>query len=79
MGRAVDALQIQSIDDGDLGYINALSAPHVAAVQRQAQIAQSQARQAAAEAEAAGGLSRANVNILNGADGIGEMAAGLVA
>jgi flotillin len=51
IGLAVDALQIQSIDDGDLGYINALSAPHVAAVQRQAQIAQSQARQAAAEAE----------------------------
>src|ERR1700754_3814582 len=51
IGLSVDALQIQSIDDGDLGYIAALSAPHTAAVQRQAQIAQSQARQAAAEAE----------------------------
>jgi flotillin len=51
IGLAVDALQIQSIDDGDLGYIAAMSAPHNAAIQRQAQIAQSQARQAAAEAE----------------------------
>jgi uncharacterized membrane protein YqiK len=51
IGLAVDALQIQSIDDGDLGYITAMSAPHTAAIQRQAQIAQSQARQAAAEAE----------------------------
>jgi len=51
IGLAVDALQIQSIDDGDLGYIAAMAAPHNAAIQRQAQIAQSQARQAAAEAE----------------------------
>jgi uncharacterized membrane protein YqiK len=51
IGLAVDALQIQSIDDGDLGYITAMSAPHTAAIQRQAQIAQSQARQASAEAE----------------------------
>jgi uncharacterized membrane protein YqiK len=51
IGLAVDALQIQSIDDGDLGYITAMSAPHTAAIQRQAQIAHSQARQAAAEAE----------------------------
>jgi uncharacterized membrane protein YqiK len=51
IGLAVDALQIQSIDDGDLGYIVAMSAPHTAAIQRQAQIAHSQARQAAAEAE----------------------------
>src|ERR1700744_3372539 len=51
IGLSVDALQIQSIDDGDLGYIAAMSAPHTAAIQRQAQIAQSQARQAAAEAE----------------------------
>ena len=29
--------------------------------------------------EAAGGLSGANVNVLNGADGLGEIAAGLVA
>ncbi len=51
IGLAVDALQIQSIDDGDLGYILAMSAPHNAAIQRQAQIAQSQARMASAEAE----------------------------
>jgi uncharacterized membrane protein YqiK len=51
IGLTVDALQIQSIDDGDLGYIASMSAPHTAAIQRQAQIAQSQARQAAAEAE----------------------------
>src|SRR6201999_2251913 len=51
IGLIVDALQIQSIDDGDLGYIAAMAAPHNAAIQRQAQIAQSQARQAAAEAE----------------------------
>jgi hypothetical protein len=29
--------------------------------------------------EAAGGLAGANVNVLNGADGLGEIAAGLVA
>lgn len=51
IGLTVDALQIQSIDDGDLGYILAMSAPHNAAVQRDAQIAQAQANQAAAEAE----------------------------
>jgi uncharacterized membrane protein YqiK len=51
IGLSVDALQIQSIDDGDLGYIVAMSAPHNAAIQRQAQISQSQARQQAAEAE----------------------------
>src|SRR6202023_1236902 len=47
----VDALQIQSIDDDGLGYINAMSAPHNAAIQQQAQIAQAQANQLAAEAE----------------------------
>jgi flotillin len=51
IGLTVDALQIQSIDDGDLGYIAAMAAPHNAAIQRQAQIAQSKARQASAEAE----------------------------
>ena len=53
IGLRVDALQIQSIDDDGLGYINAMSAPHNAAVQQQAQIAQAQANQAAAEAEQA--------------------------
>lgn len=53
IGLLVDSFQIQSIDDGNLGYIAALAAPHNAAVQRDAQIAQAQARQAAAEAEQA--------------------------
>jgi flotillin len=53
IGLLVDSFQIQSIDDNDLGYIAALAAPHNAAVQRDAQIAQAQARQAAAEAEQA--------------------------
>jgi flotillin len=51
IGLTVDALQIQSIDDGKLGYITAMSAPHNAAIQREAQIAQARANQAAAEAE----------------------------
>lgn len=50
IGLIVDAFQIQSIDDMKLGYITAMAAPHNAAIQRQAQIAQSQADQAAAEA-----------------------------
>lgn len=51
IGLNVDALQIQSIDDDGLGYIKAMSAPHNAAVQQQAQIAQAQANQKSAEAE----------------------------
>ncbi|MGY6019419.1 SPFH domain-containing protein [Streptomyces spinosirectus] len=51
IGLIVDSLQIQSIDDGDAGYIDAMSAPHLAAIQRQAQIAQAQATQTAAEAQ----------------------------
>src|ERR1700750_2418995 len=51
IGLPVDALQIQSIDDDGLGYINAMSAPHNAAIQQMAQIAQAQANQKAAEAE----------------------------
>ncbi|WP_067537331.1 SPFH domain-containing protein [Nocardia crassostreae] len=54
IGLWVDSFQIQSIDDGGLGYITALAAPHNAAVQRDAQIAQiaqAAAAQAAAEAE----------------------------
>jgi uncharacterized membrane protein YqiK len=47
----VDSLQIQSIDDMNSGYIDAMAAPHNAAIQRQAQIAQAQANQAAAEAQ----------------------------
>src|SRR6201987_3551973 len=51
IGLSVDSLQIQSIDDMQTGYIAAMSAPHNAAIQRQAKISQSQARQAAAQAE----------------------------
>jgi uncharacterized membrane protein YqiK len=51
IGLTVDSLQIQSIDDMKLGYIAAMAAPHNAAIQRQAQIAQAQANQVAAEAE----------------------------
>ncbi|GAA2075626.1 flotillin family protein [Streptomyces albiaxialis] len=51
IGLIVDSFQIQSIDDGDTGYIEAMSRPHKAAVQRQAKIAEAQAAQAAAEAQ----------------------------
>ncbi len=51
MGLIVDALQIQSIDDGNLGYVRAFAAPHNAAIQQQAQIAQAQAAQNAAKAQ----------------------------
>jgi flotillin len=50
IGLTIDSLQIQSIDDMKLGYIAAMAAPHNAAIQREAQIAQAQADQAAAEA-----------------------------
>jgi flotillin len=51
IGLTVDSLQIQSIDDLNSGYIDSMAAPHRAAIQRQAKIAQAQANQAAAEAE----------------------------
>jgi flotillin len=51
IGLTVDSLQIQSIDDMDSGYIDAMAAPHRAAIQRQAKIAQAQANQVSAEAE----------------------------
>jgi len=50
LGLAVDSLQIQSIDDMGSGYIKALAAPHVAAVNQNAKIAQAEADRAAAEA-----------------------------
>jgi flotillin len=50
LGLSVDSLQIQSIDDMDLGYIKAMAAPHNAAIQREAKIAQARADQASAEA-----------------------------
>jgi flotillin len=51
IGLSVDSLQIQSIDDLNSGYIDSMAAPHRAAIQRQAKIAQAQANQASAEAE----------------------------
>src|SRR5450432_2437937 len=48
IGLSVDSLQIQSIDDMNIGYIEAMAAPHNAAIQRQAQIAQAQAQAAQA-------------------------------
>ncbi len=51
IGLSVDSLQIQSIDDLNSGYIDAMAAPHNAAIRRQALIAQAQANQAAAQAE----------------------------
>jgi flotillin len=51
MGLIVDSLQIQSIDDLGAGYITAMAAPHNAAIQQMAKIAQAQADQAAAEAQ----------------------------
>src|ERR1700730_7310445 len=51
IGLNVDSLQIQSIDDMNTGYIDAMAAPHNAAIQRQAQIAQAQANQASVEAQ----------------------------
>ena len=44
MGLIVDSLQIQSIDDMGAGYIAAMAAPHNAAIQRQAKIAQARGR-----------------------------------
>jgi len=49
LGLVVDSFQIESIDDGQAGYIRAMSQPHIAAVNQQAQIAQAQADQAAAK------------------------------
>jgi flotillin len=51
IGLTIDSLQIQSIDDMGAGYITAMAAPHNAAIQRQAKIAQAQADQAAVEAQ----------------------------
>jgi uncharacterized membrane protein YqiK len=59
IGLIVDSLQIQSIDDGQTGYIAAMAAPHQAAIQRQAKIAQAQASQASAEAEQAAARNQA--------------------
>src|SRR6266702_1313217 len=50
IGLTVDSLQIQSSDDLNFGSIDAMPAPHRAAIQRQAKIAQAQENQASAEA-----------------------------
>ncbi|HSY14701.1 MAG TPA: SPFH domain-containing protein [Jatrophihabitantaceae bacterium] len=51
IGLAVDSLQISSIDDKGAGYIKALAAPHQAAVNQAAKVAQAVADQASAMAE----------------------------
>jgi uncharacterized membrane protein YqiK len=48
IGLLVDALQISEISDGNSGYIAAMAAPHTAAIQRAAQVAQAEADQASA-------------------------------
>src|SRR6266568_3929857 len=138
IGLTVDSLQIQSIDDMNSGYIDAMAGPlaqaqatmgvlaaqtelaHRQAELRQRQLVAEVVRPAEAEAEkvrilaqadaqrvkfqaeaaashqrialdrmlidqlpqivreAAGGLAGANVSVLNGADGLSEIAAGLV-
>src|SRR6202000_365787 len=59
IGLTVDSLAFQSIDDMKLGYIAAMAAPHNAAIQQAAQIAQAQAEQAAAEAQQASNRAQA--------------------
>jgi flotillin len=51
IGLVVDSLQISQISDKDSGYIAALSAPHRAAVDQIASIANAKAAQAAAQAQ----------------------------
>lgn len=66
LGLTIDSLQIQEIDD-PTGYIKALAAPHTAAVQRDARIAQAEAERVATEAEAEASARKAeairNANI----------------
>lgn len=50
LGLLVDAFQIQSLDDGGSGYITAMAAPHNAAIQQAAKIAQAAADTASADA-----------------------------
>ena len=50
IGLSVDSLQISSIDDKGAGYIKALAAPHQAAVNQAANVAQARADQASAMA-----------------------------
>jgi flotillin len=66
LGLTIDSLQIQEIED-PTGYIKALAAPHTAAVQRDARIAQAAAERMATEAEAEANARKAeairNANI----------------
>ncbi|WP_368861502.1 SPFH domain-containing protein [Actinospica durhamensis] len=66
LGLTIDSLQIQEIED-PTGYIKALAAPHTAAVQRDARIAQADAERVATEAEAEANARKAeairNANI----------------
>jgi flotillin len=62
IGLTVDSLQIQSIDDMNTGYIDAMASPHKAAIQRQAQIAQAQANQTSAEAQQQSQRAQAEYN-----------------
>jgi uncharacterized membrane protein YqiK len=50
LGLVVDALQIQSLEDPS-GYIGAMAAPHNAAIQQKAKVAQAEADRASAEAQ----------------------------
>jgi flotillin len=51
LGLLVDAFQISSVDDMGAGYIAAMAAPHTAAIQRAANIAQAEADQESAKAQ----------------------------
>jgi flotillin len=66
LGLTIDSLQVQEIED-PTGYIKALAAPHTAAVQRDARIAQASAEREATEAEAEANARKAeairNANI----------------
>jgi flotillin len=51
LGLLVDSFQISSVDDMGSGYITAMAAPHNAAIQRSANIAQAEADQESAKAQ----------------------------
>lgn len=51
LGLLVDSFQISSIDDQGSGYIAAMAAPHNAAIQRDAKIAEAEANRLSVEAE----------------------------
>ncbi|MYR08036.1 flotillin [Gordonia sp. SID5947] len=51
IGLVVDSFQIQSIDDMDSGYIDALAAPNIAKVQREAAVERARADQEASKAQ----------------------------